>query len=357
MKKQQIVNQLLELNSAEAILFYSPENRYWFSRFKSSLGYLLITKTKSYLLVDGRYITAARNSKNIPAEIEIREFSSNLFTQMKEILKEHNVHKLGFESDWVHYAEFEKYASIFTDQTLVPINCSEIRIVKDEWEIEQLQKACDITNEVFEAILEYVKPGMTEKELQRFIDNEFLVKGAEKISFDTIIASGVNGSMPHAVPTDKKIEIGDLVTIDMGCYYNGYCSDQTRTIAIGEIDAKLEDIYNAVYEAQSIGISLVSEGVNAGQIHKQVYDFIEQKGYGGYFTHGLGHGYGVEIHEEPYASAAGNTVLKENMTLTIEPGIYIPGLGGVRIEDDILVLKEGYRMLTTAKRELVKLKF
>ncbi|AAT75738.1 Xaa-Pro-dipeptidase [Mesoplasma florum L1] len=357
MKKQEIVNKLLESNSAEAILFYSPENRYWFSRFKSSLGYLLITKTKSYLLVDGRYITAARNSNNIPKDIEIREFSNNLFVQMKEILKEHNVKKLGFESDWVHYAEFEKYASIFTEQTLVPINCSEIRIVKDEWEIEQLQKACDITNEVFEAILEYVKPGMTEKELQRFVDNEFLVKGAEKISFDTIIASGVNGSMPHAVPTDKKIEIGDLVTIDMGCYYNGYCSDQTRTIAIGEIDAKLEDIYNAVYEAQSLGISLVSEGVNAGEIHKQVYDFIEKRGYGGYFTHGLGHGYGVEIHEEPYASAAGNTILKENMTLTIEPGIYIPGLGGVRIEDDILVLKDGYRMLTSATRELVKLKF
>ncbi|PPE06280.1 M24 family metallopeptidase [Mesoplasma corruscae] len=357
MSKQKIIKNLLEKNNADAILLYSPQNRYWFSRFHSSLGYLIVTKENSYLFLDGRYITAALNNKNIPSDIKISGFNKGLWDSIKDVLKNENIKTLAFESDWVHYSEYEQYKTIFKELTLKPVDTSSIRIIKDEWEIKQIQKACDITNEVFESVLKFVKPGMTEKELQRFVDNEFLVLGADKISFDTIVASGINGAMPHAVPSDKKIQLGELVTLDMGCYYNGYCSDQTRTFAMGEIDKKLEDIYNTVFEAQSLGISLVKAGEDAGEIHKAVAKYIDERGYAGYFTHGLGHGYGVEIHEEPYTSPTGNRTLEPNMTITIEPGIYIPEIGGVRIEDDLLVTNKGYKLLTSARRELVKIKF
>ncbi|SYV96180.1 Xaa-Pro aminopeptidase [Mycoplasma putrefaciens] len=161
--------------------------------------------------------------------------------------------------------------------------------------------------------------------------------------------------MPHAIPSEKVIENNELITIDMGCYYNGYCSDQTRTIALGNPDPKLLEIYEIVYQAQTLGIDLVKAGQNAGEIHRQVASFIASKGYGQYFDHGLGHGIGVEVHEEPYESSQSQTILQENMTITVEPGIYIPGLGGVRIEDDVLVTKNGCEMLTSSVRTLIKL--
>ncbi|UWD35222.1 Xaa-Pro peptidase family protein [Mycoplasma cottewii] len=356
MNKHEIIVDLLNKNDADAILLYSPENRYWFSRFHSSLGYLLITKKSSHLFLDGRYITAARESKIINKDVELYHFSSNLKDDLNKILKDNNVKKLAFEADWIFYKQYELFRDkFFNDVELVPVDCSKMRMIKDSWEIANIKKACDITDQVFQAILDYVKPGMTEKQLQRFVDDKFLEFGADKISFDTIIASGVNGSKPHAVPSDKVIQNNELITIDMGCFYNGYCSDQTRTIAIGEVDSKLAEIYDIVYEAQSLGISLVKAGVNAGDIHRQVHQFIDSKGYGKYFDHGLGHGIGVEIHEEPGVGSTGQVILQENMTITVEPGIYIPGLGGVRIEDDVLVTKDGCEMLTSSPRTLIKL--
>ncbi|WP_434330693.1 aminopeptidase P family protein [Mycoplasma mycoides subsp. mycoides] len=356
MTKHEIINELLEKNNADAILLYSPENRYWFSKFHSSLGYLIITKTQSHLFLDGRYITAARNNKNINKDIQLHHFSKSLKQDLIDILNQNNVKTLAFESDWTYFEQYQAYKDHwFKDFNLIGINCSKIRMIKDDWEIANIKKACDITDQVFQAALNFIKPGITEKQLQRFIDDKFLEFGADKISFDTIIASGVNGSMPHAVPSDKVINNNELITIDMGCFYNGYCSDQTRTIALGDVDPKLVEIYNIVYEAQSLGISLVKEGVIAGDIHKQVYDFIDKKGYGKYFDHGLGHGIGVEIHEEPSVGSTGSEVLKENMTITIEPGIYIPDLGGVRIEDDVLVTKTGCKLLTSSPRILLKL--
>ncbi|AGJ90767.1 M24 family metallopeptidase [Mycoplasma putrefaciens] len=356
MNKHKIIIELLEQNNADAIILYSPENRYWFSRFKSSLGYLIVTKKSTHLFLDGRYITAAKTSYKINKDIQLHHFSKNLKDEMNKVLKDNNVRKLAFESDWTYYKHYQLFKdNLFSDFDLVAVDCSKIRIIKDQWEIENIKKACEITNQVFEAILDYIKPGITEKQLQRFADDKFLEFGAEKISFDTIIASGVNGSMPHAIPSEKVIENNELITIDMGCYYNGYCSDQTRTIALGNPDPKLLEIYEIVYQAQTLGIDLVKAGQNAGEIHRQVASFIASKGYGQYFDHGLGHGIGVEVHEEPYESSQSQTILQENMTITVEPGIYIPGLGGVRIEDDVLVTKNGCEMLTSSVRTLIKL--
>ncbi|WP_115558722.1 M24 family metallopeptidase [Spiroplasma alleghenense] len=355
MDKKEIVRNLMEENKVDALLLYSPQNRYWFSRFNSSLGYILITKTKTYLFVDGRYLTAAQQKKDLQNIDEIIGFGP-VFDLVNQKLLENKISKLGFESDWV----FVKDSEIMTKRIkaqMVSINTENLRIIKDEWEVEQIKKACDITNQVFEDVLANVKPKMTEKELSRFVSDSFLKFGAEKLSFDTIVASGVNGSMPHAVPSDKKIELGELVTLDMGCFYNGYASDQTRTFAMGEkIDPKLQEIFKVVYDAQQAGIDAVKAGVEAKKIHEICFDFIESKGYGQYFTHGTGHGLGIEIHEEPYQSIAGNKVLMPGHVITVEPGIYIPGIGGVRIEDDLLVTATGYQKLTTAKRELVFVK-
>ncbi|AUB31846.1 aminopeptidase P family protein [Spiroplasma floricola] len=349
--KKEILNKILKENNADAILLYSPQNRYWFSRFHSSLGYLLYTSEKSYLFVDGRYIIAARNSKLLNNIDEIIEFGK-LYELINKEISNNKIKTIIFESDWV----FVKDSQIFQEKLnaqMVGYNFDAIRMVKDQWEVEQIKKACDITHKVFLEVLDFVKPGMSEKDLARFVSDSFLKNGAEKLSFDTIVASGKNGSMPHAVPTDKKIETGDFVTLDMGCYFNGYCSDQTRTFVMGNTDnTKLKEIYEIVYNSQQLGIESIKPGISGNEVHKICYDYIESKGYGKYFTHGTGHGLGIEIHEEPYNSAAGNKILQEGMCVTVEPGIYIPEIGGVRIEDDILVTKNGYEFLTTPLREL-----
>ncbi|WP_025251123.1 M24 family metallopeptidase [Spiroplasma sabaudiense] len=355
MDKKTIINELMGQSGVDAMLLHSPQNRYWFSRFNSSLGYILVTKTKTYLFVDGRYLTAAQNLKDLQNIDEIIGFGA-VYKLLQEKLVAHNITKLGYESDWVFVKDAKLWQTNLTAE-LLGINTENIRIKKDDWEIEQIQTACDITKKVFDDVIANVKPGMTEKELARFVSDSFLKFNADKLSFDTIVASGINGAMPHAVPSDKKIASGDLVTLDMGCFYNGYASDQTRTFAMGEkIDLKLKEIFQIVYDAQQAGIDAVKAGVEAKKIHEVCFNYIDQKGYGQWFTHGTGHGLGIEIHEEPYQSVAGNKILEPGHVITVEPGIYIPGLGGVRIEDDILVTSEGSKVLTSAKRELIFVK-
>ncbi|ASP28035.1 Xaa-Pro dipeptidase [Spiroplasma corruscae] len=349
--KKEILNKILEETNSQAILLYSPQNRYWFSRFNSSLGYILYTKDESVLFLDGRYITAARESNSLVNINKVLEFKK-IYELLNSEIEKKGIKKILFESDWVFYNQAESFKK-FLNAEVEGYNFDCVRMIKDQWEIEQIRKACDITHEVFLDVLSYVKPGITEKELSNYVTNSFLTKGADKLSFDTIVASGNNGSKPHAVPSDKIIQEHDFVTLDMGCSYNGYCSDQTRTFVMtSDNDAVLKEIYQIVYDAQELGIKAIKPGVKTNDIHKICYDYIESKGYGQYFTHGTGHGLGIEIHEEPYNSVSGDKVLKEGMCITVEPGIYIPGTGGVRIEDDILVTENGFDYLTTPLRKL-----
>lgn len=356
MENKDKVLKLIEENNVDAILLYSHDNRYWYSRFPSSLGYIIVTKNSSKLYLDGRYITAARTKfkngqlQNIEEPIEFKQW---FLSTINDELVASGIKKLGFESDWVNYNEYENFKKAFSGLEMIPVNTDKLREVKDDWEVAQIKKACDITAEVFEDVLKNVKVGMTELELARFVSDSFLGHGADKLSFDTIVASGENGSMPHAVPSKKVINEGELVTLDMGCYFNGYCSDQTRTFAMGSVEKpELEKIYNIVLEAQQRGIDAVKPGVVSGDIHKICYDYIAEQGYGEFFTHGTGHGIGTQIHEEPYNASGHKTVLEAGMCVTVEPGIYVPGLGGVRIEDDILVTKNGHEFLTSAPRDL-----
>ncbi|MCL8212859.1 M24 family metallopeptidase [Mesoplasma whartonense] len=358
MSKQAIIQNLLTTNGVEAILITSEQNRFWYTAFPSSLGYLLITKKGSYLFLDGRYITAARESKTLQNVNELFLFKGDLFAQIKQILVDQKVKSLGFESDWTIYQDYLTWTTKFNQIELIPVNTNRIRMIKDEKEIQALKKAAEITHKVFLEVLGYVRPGITERMVATFVSDAFLRNGADKLSFDTIVASGVNGSKPHAVPSDKVIEAGEFVTLDMGCYFQGYASDQTRTFLVGEhpSNPELLKVYDVVYQAQSLGISLLKPGVLCGDIHQEVDKFIASQGYQGYFTHGLGHGLGIEIHEEPYENPVGDVVLAPGMTLTVEPGIYLPGVGGVRIEDDFVITAQGAEALTTPLRELQKIK-
>ncbi|ATZ16497.1 Xaa-Pro aminopeptidase/Xaa-Pro dipeptidase [Entomoplasma freundtii] len=355
-----MIKKIIQANLAnkdlKAMLLYSPQNRYWFSHFPSSLGYILVTPEENYLFVDGRYITAARENKSLINIDKIVLLDNQTWRKIAQILASQNINKLGFESDWVTYVTFENWTKLLPKQHLVPVNTEKWREVKSDWEVAQIQKACDITDAVFQDVIKWVKPGISEKDLARFVSDSFLKHGADKLSFDTIVASGQNGSKPHAVPTNKLLENGDLVTLDMGCYANGYVSDQTRTFALGNVTPELKKIYETVFEAQSLGISLLKAGQNAGDVHRAVANYISEAGYGEYFTHGLGHGMGIEIHEEPYENASSQSILEPGMVVTVEPGIYIPGVGGVRIEDDFLITNTGSQRLTSSPRELIIVK-
>ncbi len=351
--KKEIILNLLKENKVEAILLYNPINRSWFSEFNSSEGYILITTKKSILYVDSRYITdAKKNAKNID---EIIEFG-NVFDLIKIYLKEYKINKLAFESDFLSFDHYKLLQDSLTSILVVPIDTSKIRKVKTNSEIELIHKACKISDNTFTKILQNIKPGISELELDKIIFSSFMDEGASGFSFSTIVASGKRGALPHGRASKKLLANNELVTIDFGCYYKNYSSDITRTVAIGNPNPKLLEIYDIVKTAQQMGINAVKPGIRANEIDKICRDYITEKGYGEYFKHSTGHGLGANVHEFPRISLYCDAKLEPGMVITVEPGIYIPELGGVRIEDDILVTDNGYKMLTNSPRELIKIK-
>ena len=225
------------------------------------------------------------------------------------------------------------------------------RAIKDNDEIKYITKACNITDDCFEYLLNYIKIGMTEKQIAGAIERFFRINGAEEIAFETVVASGPNSSMPHAVPTDRKVEYGDVITIDMGCKYNGYCSDMTRTIFVGKVDEEIEKIYKLVLKNQKQTLKEMKEGAICKNIAKMVVNDFEINGYD--LIHGLGHSVGLEVHEIPNLGTRSEVILKSNMIITDEPGIYLPGKFGIRIEDTVLVAKSTGITLTKSNKDII----
>lgn len=349
--QKQIVKKILQEHSIDALLISSDYNRFWYTTFSSTAGYLLIlSNMKTYFFLDGRYITDGKNlSKNVDEFITF----SNL-KQIKKIVQEQNIKSLGFEKQYVTYEQYEIFSQNILEN-LSPINLNAVRIIKSPDEIEKIKKACTIGDQTFEVVLKQIKPGMTEREVDQIINNSFLKLGADKASFDSIVASGFRSAFPHGRATNKKIMNNEIITCDFGCIYEGYCSDMTRTFIVGDKleEPKLLEIYNIVKEAQALGIKKIKPGVKCSDIDKVCRNYIEQKGYGKYFSHSTGHGLGIEVHEAPSVSFISETILETGMVITVEPGIYIPDLGGVRIEDDILVTDNGYEILTKSKKDLI----
>ena len=335
LNKLDVIVDLISKNNLDGILLTSEINRYWFLDFKSSWGYLFINNSgKSIFLVDSRYFFAANEKiKNID-EIVLSE--GNLVDQIKLILKKLNIKNLGIESDYCLVDDLNLFSKF--DCNIHYIKTKGLRIQKNKIEIQKLKKAADIASETINWIKKQAIIGKTEIEVARMISIHMLELGASNNSFDPIVASGKNGAIPHHSPSSKIIESNELITIDIGCVYDGYCSDITRTFATGKnIDKKLLEIYNIVLESQNKGINQAKLGMLGKEIDDICRQYIKNNNYGKYFTHSTGHGVGMEVHELPNISPNSLTPVEPNHVFTIEPGIYIKDLGGVRIEDTIYI--------------------
>lgn len=346
------VKLLLEEKNLEGILLFKPENRRYVSGFTGSTGYVLITKTKAQLITDFRYTQqAAVQCKGF----EIREISNT--KTITDILNDLHLYRLGVEEDFMTYGQAIEFTDKLTSTDLVPLEGAilKLRSVKTPYEIENIEKAANIADKAFEHILKFIKPELAELDIALELEFFMRKKGADKLSFESIVASGKRSSLPHGVASDKIVEAGDMITLDFGCVYKGYCSDMTRTIVLGKASDKQKEIYNIVLEAQKTALDAVKPGITGAELDAIARKIIGDKGYGQYFGHGLGHGVGLEVHELPRINARGDVPMEPGMIITIEPGIYIPDFGGVRIEDLVLVTESGYKVLSKSTKDFIEL--
>ena len=341
------------LSGNDAALIMSDTNRLYFTGFKSSAGAVLITKSEAYLLIDFRYFEKAqKNVKHLKVLL-----ANRLYAEIGEILKKFQIKNLFIETDYTTLDGISALRkgldgfNISTDNALSK-KILKMRSIKDEEEIKSIEKAQMLTDEAYSYILSYIKPGVRETDIA--LKMEFFMRehGSEGVAFDFIVVSGKNSSLPHGVPTDKKIENGDFVTMDFGGVINGYRSDMTRTVAVGSVTPKQETVYETVLKAQKAALDAIKPEVPCSLIDKTARDIITAEGFGDCFGHGLGHSVGLEIHENPACNTRDTTPLKSGMIMTVEPGIYIPDKFGVRIEDMVLITDNGYKNFTKSPKEL-----
>lgn len=349
----QIFSSILK-SEADAVIISSEVNRFYFTGFAASDGFLVITKADSVFFTDSRYIEAAEN--------KITACRTELFKSMKDTLvpylESHKISTLYTESDNLTVTMLEGFKRVFPFCEVKALPETEEligakRSVKSELEVEKIVKAQRIAERAFDHILGYIKPGVTDKDIALELEYFMLKNGADGLSFETIAVSGKNSSMPHGVPTLKRVEDGDFITMDYGALFEGYHSDMTRTVAVGKISDEQKRVYNTVLEAQLSSLEALKPGVSCADADKAARDVIEAAGYGEYFGHGTGHGVGVEIHELPSVSPRSEATLEPGNIVTVEPGIYLPGRFGVRIEDMALITEDKCRNLTNAPKELI----
>ena len=354
MISSRIENIQKRLNNNEAALISKPCNRFYLTGFNSSDGYVVITKNQAVFLVDFRYIEKAKEVVKF-LDVKLMENSLN---DISTLLKNNKINNLYLESEYVSLSEFFKYQQAFLNVNIDNSNkldniITSLRRIKTEDEITNIKKAQEITDKTFNYILNRIDINRTEKEIM--LDMEFYLRGlgSDGVSFDFIVVSGKNSSLPHGEPTDKKINKGDFLTMDFGAVVNGYRSDMTRTVAIKSVTEEQKDIYNLVLNAQQKAIDSIKPGVICKDIDKISRDIIYNAGYKGCFGHGLGHSVGVEIHESPNFNTKCDTLLEKGMVMTVEPGIYLENRFGVRIEDMVYVTKNGCENLTKSNKELI----
>lgn len=350
------LDNLCEKISAEeidAVIIYKPANVFYFSGFRGDSTILLIGRDFLKLITDARYTEQAKiQAKNF----ELVEQKDGLFKKLIEEIKTCDAKKFGFEGRFLTFDEYSNLKENLPNVELKSVELDSLRQIKNAAEISNIRKACEIADKAFTEILNFIKPNVTEMEVAAEL--EYLMKkfGAEKNSFDTIVASGVRGSLPHGVASDKKILSGEFVTMDFGAIYNGYCSDITRTICVGKATDNQKKFYNELLEAQLHGLKFIKKGASGKEVDAAVREKLKTYDLEKYFTHGLGHGVGIEIHEEPRLSRLSKCEsLQPNMIVTDEPGIYIPNVGGLRIEDTVLVTDSDAETLTKSPKELIEL--
>ena len=336
----------------DAMLLNSEPGEYYAVGFHGE-GNVVVTAQGCFYFTDSRYIEAA-NHLITGAEIAMTGRSRNYRAMVQEVVNRCRIRKLGFEEGYLSVADYNLWKEGLTAE-LVPAQklVNSLRAAKDEGEIALMTKAQEITGRAFSEILKFIQPGMTEQEIAAKLQYDMLRFGAEKMSFDPIVVSGPNGSLPHGIPSAKQVQQGEFITMDFGCKYGGYCSDMTRTVALGEPTGEMRKVYQTVLEAQLAGIAVTKAGVPGKSIDAAARKVIEDAGYGEYFGHGYGHSLGIEIHESPNANTRDETLLPVGAVVSAEPGIYLPGKFGVRIEDVTVLTADGCMVLTKSPKELI----
>lgn len=343
MISQKLFDALKE-KKADAIISESQQTRKWYTDISTSDGWLIIESNKeATLFVDGRYIEYAKNNaKNVKVNLLKKD-------SFQKWLIDKKFKKIAIESDYLTVEKRDFLKKIFQESktSITTINAQKFRIVKSNEEVNDVQKAIDISLESFEVLKSYLKEGITEKELQHKLEYIMVRKGAEKEAFDSIVAFSESTAEPHHHSSDRQLKKGDMVTIDFGAKYNGYCADITRTfIYEDQGNEKYKEILEIVEEAARLGREAVKPGIKASKIDSICRSYIKSKGYGNFFVHSTGHGLGIDVHEFPYVSATSDIILEPGMIITVEPGIYVEGLCGARIEDDVLVTSTGNKVLS-----------
>lgn len=351
MSKLEKLRATFEQLHIDGLLITSNYNRRYMTGFTGTAGVALVSKTKAIFITDFRYTEQA--AAQCP-DFEIVKHTASIFEEVAKVAKELGITKLGFEQDTLTFASYKQYEQK-CEAELVPISgvIEKLRLIKSSAEIKILKEAAKIADAAFEHITSYIRAGITELDVSNELEFFMRKQGATSSSFDIIVASGHRSALPHGVASDKVIEKGDLVTLDFGAYYNGYVSDITRTVAVGQPTDQLKEIYDIVLEAQLRGMAGLKAGITGRQADALTRDYITEKGYGPNFGHSTGHGIGLEVHEGPGLSFKSDIVLEPGMVVTCEPGIYIPGIGGVRIEDDTIITNEGNESLTHSPKELI----
>lgn len=349
------LRKIMKHNGVDSVLITSPYNKFYLANFSSGSGYLFITSNDLYAIVDSRYFAQVQQSAE---GFKVLEFSSNRKVEdlINRIIYDEDIAVVGFEGEHLTYDAYNSLSKKL-DAKLRSISLETLRAIKSQYEIKQIKRAAEIADEAYSHILSYIKAGMTEKQVENELVRYIKELGGSRESFETIVVSGIRGALPHGKASDKVIEEGDFITLDFGVNNKGYCSDITRTFALGMVeDEELLKIYELVRRAQQEAVSSSRPGITTSELDSIARSIIEGAGYGRYFRHNLGHGLGILVHEFPTVGKGTDTILEAGMIITIEPGIYIEGLGGVRIEDDVLITENGHEFLTNSDRELIVVK-
>ena len=339
---------------ADAALIHRPENLRWLAGYTGE-GCLFITRSFHAVLTDFRYYEQVRRQSPSWELVEISG-ERNYPARIAELAKAHGARRVRIETDYLTYDAFVKLTAALKNVEPVPMDGvpEKLREIKDEAELASIRRAAAIASDAFMNILPRIHAGMTEKQVQRVLEFEMLELGSEGVAFDTIAAAGLNGALPHATPSDHVIRQGELLTLDFGATVDGYRSDMTRTVGFGKIDGELRQVYETVRMAQQLGLDALAVGKTCGDVDRVAREYIDAR-YPGTFGHSLGHGVGLFIHEQPRLASGSTAVLRCGHVVTVEPGIYIPGLGGCRIEDTVIMTAQGVINTVSAPKQLIEL--
>lgn len=348
--KIKCLREKMKLLEIDGMIISNPINTEYITGVYAE-GTLIINDKDNIFITDARYIEDVNSTITISDEINVRDQAN--ISENEYISFFANCPRVGIEENYISYSKYQNLVRIYRLKEAVETNniIEKMRTIKDDNEIAKIRRACEITDNCFTHLLEYIKVGMTERQIAFEIEKYFIENGANGLAFDTIVASGENSSKPHAVPTNRKIQSGDNITIDFGAKYKGYCSDMTRTIFVGSVSDEVRNLYNFILEGQLRATNKIKDGVDGKSVARGVQ--IEYNARNFELIHALGHGVGLEVHELPYLSYRSSQILKENMVVTNEPGIYVPEKIGIRIEDTILVNKLESEVLTKSSKELI----